>query len=327
MGYDYWPRFPALRGRVVPWLRQHGDTSEHTIEKIADRLIEYGYDGLAPKVADGPYLQAHVAGDGLTPYKTYQDVADVRDYLRSRGLVMIPVVVPRGPDVASWLDQAHVHAELARICGCLITDIEVGVQFIESDTPGIKGYTSSLRSLAGDAYLINQPDPRPWAVTTSLVKETAGNFDAIAAQDYIGWVAGGVNWTDIATEITRVHIFSGWFRDTYTTLYGVDRTDLALQFAAGVRDLVLGYNVFAFGPMNGTELRSFGQLLVDVAPEPFPGETPAPPPGPDVDWQAVAAAWEERYTRDLAEVRGWFVDDANGAQMRLDRVDTLVRGS
>lgn len=322
------PRFAANKGRSTLWLRQSGDTAERTPEAIRQTVIDYGYGGIAPKVADGMRYQALNDPTGATPYNGLDAIEAARDFYAAAGLVFVPVVVPRywqpgqtnEPTYAPPTPEAQgeFHGAIARLCGCLVTDTE-------PYTPGFWGYAqelipryaAALRRNAGDAYLINQPDPRYYGRTDGKVQETAQYYDAIMAQHYVGWA--GANWLSVATELLVLDQIAALGRDLYVTLYGVERVDLARQFgeqAANTR-AVLGYNVFAMGPMNADQLRTLSGIDLSVAPEPIPFTQPQPEPEPQPQPEPPAPAPAPAVAGlPLDEARQWLDDDVISAETR-----------
>lgn len=326
------PRFDAQRGRVTIWCRQYGDTGERSTPALIETLGTYGYSGFAPKVADGLNWQARNDPTGATPFDSLAAVAEVRDDFAAAGIAFLPVVVPRhwpGDDTPDPGAQGEFHGQIARLCGCLVTDCEPYAGFWLGNPDGLIEYAKALRAAAGDAYLINQPDPRPFGMADARVAETAGQYDAIMAQHYVGWASAG--WTDVAGEVNRVRGIRLMGRETYVTAYGVERTDLAIEFCRrAVADGVAGINVFCLGPMTIANLQTFGGFIRGIKPNPIPGTEPIPdpgplPPGPVVPVIGIPAA-EVRAL--ITEVRQWGIDDvghlAEAARIRGGRLDDLL---
>lgn len=263
----------ALVGRMGIWLRQYSDTAERTLTRIIDTLHAYGgYDLLVLKVADGLNWQS--ANDPTMPLRSTNDLLAIQSFCESRGVSFCPVVVPRG-----LRGEAQFHGEIARAAGVLMTDIEPYQHFWDqAPYDQIPWYTRELRQEASGAYLVNQPDPRIAGRRDAKVDETAGHFDAICAQHYVGW--SSVGWTDVANEVRSFDSLAALGREMYVTLYGVERIDLAGAFWRHVVDRSLGGHVFAMGVMNAEELRFFGGLPRSPKPQPKPDPKPDPLPDP-----------------------------------------------
>ena len=320
-------RTEPLKGRRGYWLRQFSDTAEGTLDRILDTLTQIGGgDCLCLKVADGTTWQGVI--DPSTPVRMVEDIVALKGLCEARGVSFLPVVVPRGRNVAA---EAAMHGEIARAAGCLMTDIEPYDQFFDGgdgrfdpvDYTNILAYAGALRVAAGDAYLINQPDPRGWAARDGRVEETAQFYDGIAAQHYVGWAS--VGWVGVQEEVSRFEQMARHGRDMYVTLYGVERTDLAAAFWEQVRGRCLGDNVFALGPMNATQLRHFAALpkaggsVPQPQPDPKPGPQPDPNPGPgpqpDIVRQSLGTLWQS-----VAELQ----KTDEGLKWAIDQVDAKV---
>lgn len=259
-------------GRFGIWLRQYGDTSERSTPNIIARLKEYGFDMICLKVADGLNWQGVNDDTNATPIWSLDDIAKLKAWYEGAGIKFVPVVVPRGRNVEA---EAEMHAQIAEKCGVLMTDIEPYKQFWDgSHYSNIPIYAKILREMAPTAYLINQPDPREWAVTDGRVAECGPYFDGISAQHYVGWA--GVEWINVHAEIDRLAELSKYYKDVHLTLYGVDRIDLAGEFykRAIAEFSIKSVHVFTMGPMGGRELSYFRDL---PRPNPAPVEPPAPP--------------------------------------------------
>jgi len=302
-------RTNPMAGRVGLWLRQFGDTAERTIDRILDTMRDYGgYNLLCLKVADGLTWQGQI--DAHTPVRSVDGVMAISATCAARGVALCPVVVPRGRDIAG---EAAMHGMIARNLGCLMTDIEPYAGFWDQAPHArIPDYTRALRQAAGDAYLVNQPDPREGPVRDARVVESAGSFDAICAQHYVGWAA--VGWTNVDLEVQRFDQLAGLAKDMYVTLYGVERTDLAAAFWERVKDRAGGFHCFALGPMDADQLQHFGGLPMPVDPE------PEPEPEPPIDYRATAVA----ALRDIIQQAA---DDEQAAQISaaLRRQDATAR--
>lgn len=255
--------YRPLSGRVGYWLRQFSDTGERELPLIIDNIKRLGGGNcLCMKVADGSTWQGRNDEAGLTPIFSLEDVLRMRDYCHARGVTFLPVVVPRGADPVG---EAAFHGRIADAVGALMTDIEPYPGFWDRGAwERIPDYTRALRKAAPNAYLINQPDPRGWARDAVRVVETAGDFDAIAAQHYVGWA--GVGWFDVGLEVRRFEQLAALGREMYVTLWGTERTDLALAFWNRVREHTLGVNIFAFGPMDGRQLATFAAMPAPAVP-------------------------------------------------------------
>ncbi len=293
MTADY-PRFAAQRGRLSWWVRQGSDTAEGRAalsggegaagywSRLLHTITAYGYgQALAHKVMDGVRWQAEVAGDG-TPLTGPADLTAARDSCAAHGKAFIPVVVPRywAGDAPAPEQQAEQHAAIARHCGVLMIDAEPYPGFVEIEHGRFfPAYWARLRAQT-EAFLINQPDPRPWGLAGARVRETRGCYDAICAQHYVGWVAGGVNWVDVAVEAARFRALTAELAvEAYATLYAADRADLAAAFARAIAGEVQGLCGFALGPATAGQLATIGaaaRAAVTTLPEPLPLAPPAP---------------------------------------------------
>lgn len=262
-------RFNPMDGRMGLWLRQMSDTGEGNLDAILDTMRDYGgFNLLCPKVADGMTWQGQI--NPATPIRSVDDILVMKATCEARGVALCPVVVPRGRDIAG---EAALHGMIARNLGCLMTDIEPYPGFWDqSPTARIPEYTRALRQAAGDAYLINQPDPREQAVKDTRVIETAADFDAMCAQHYVGWES--VGWTNVDIEVERFHRLNTEGLDMYVTLYGTERIDLAGAFWERVHDDAGGFHCFALGSMNADQLRAFGGLSRPMPVEPQPEPEP-----------------------------------------------------
>ncbi len=260
-----------LAYRFGLWNRQFGDTAERTLTGILTTMRDYGhYDLLVQKVADGTTWQGWI--DPATPLRSSQDVIVMQQSCEAWGTTMVPCVVPRGRDIRA---EALMHAEIAERASALVVDLEPYEEFWDgSDFSRIPEYWVMLRDAAPTAYLVNQPDPRPWAIDAARTVETAPFYNAIAAQHYVGWSAA--QWTSVQREVQAFRDFFPLGKDMYATLYGVDRIDLAAEFWRAVQPAAMGAHAFRMGAMNADQLRFFGGLPRSVAPPP----PPPPPPGP-----------------------------------------------
>jgi hypothetical protein len=285
-----------LRGRVGYWLRQVSDTHEKNIDLIVKNMRDNGGgDCLCLKVADGTRFQGRLDPSGLTPIYSINDIVALSVKLKQYDVTLLPVAIPRGEHVAG---EAYFHGEIAKSVGSLMTHIVPYEGFFtggELRTVGtnyehISEYSYWLRQSTGpDVYLINQPDPNEMGLRDAQVGETSEYYDGIAAQHYVGWVKGPVRWTDVDLEVQRFNMLTALGKDMYVTLYGMGRSDLAVQFLERVRPYVLGWNILALGRMDIMNLRMFrdlGRPIFDIfKPRPEPPSPPSPVPPPGVDYK------------------------------------------
>lgn len=263
-----------LKGRTAWWLRQlKPDCGENTIAQVLQTMKDYGGgDCLCLKVMDG--LDYQGTFDVTLPINSLSDILAVRDLCHSMGVAFCPVVLPRG-----LIGEAEKHGAIAAAVGCLMIDLERGSGYWDHhDVSGIPIYAQALRVAAGDAYLINQPDPRD----SYVCEAPKAFFDAVCAQHYVGW--SDVGWTDVNLEVNRFYSLSPLYRDAYVTLYGKDRIDLAVTFWESVMQRAEGFCVFSFGPMDGAELNYFRDNAPRpvATPDPIDGN-PSPSPVPVAD--------------------------------------------
>lgn len=239
----------AFHGRRGYWLRQLSDCAESDFSELLHTLIAYG--GRSPslwaKVMDGVTAQGTI--DPKTPLHSLGDVAGLQAQCSLMGVGFAPVVVPRGIG-----GEVALHASVALGIGCLVVDIEAGQGFWDqSSTDGIPGYWLQLRSLAPNAYLVSQPDPRN--LESVYTSESLSYFDAFAPQHYVGWT--DVGWTDVVAEVARFDWIRALGKDVYPTLWGTGDAAIAATFWRAVRDYSAGncaFNLGAIGP------RQFGWL-------------------------------------------------------------------
>ncbi len=283
-----------LAGHRGVWLRQLADTGERSFPGVLATMQQFGFDLLAAKVMDGGTWQGTI--DPLTPIHGLPDIAGLQTLCQQHGVTFLPVVVPRG---VHPYDEANAHAAVAETCGSVMVDLEPFAGLWDgSSFDQIPGYCAQLRTAAPDAYLIIEPDARPYAWNAVNLPALVPSFDGCAAQQYVGWTSGGVNWTDVATEVQRYQALAALGWEMGVTLWGLDTTALAVQFWQALlagQPQPAGFVTFSFGAMNRAELTTFGAL---------PVPRPVPPQPTDAD---VLVAGRALFAQppDLATVKAF----------------------
>lgn len=316
----------VMDGRTGYWLRQFGDTSERTLARILETVTGLGGGNmLVQKVADGTTWQGQI--DAATPIRSYDDIHAFKRACETAGVLFCPVVVPRGRDpygeAAMHANIANIagllmtdiepypgffdgaprlsrgerqQADMMGVLSWNALAMGSAVNRPVGASPLVKAgvldlipvYTGELRRLAPGAYLVNQPDPREWAMKDAKVAETAGDFDGIAAQHYVGW--DSVGWTNVQAEVRRYQQLAGLGREMHVTLYGVEGVQRAAEFWRIVREMgCRSVHTFALGPMNASQLQWFGGLPKPVIAQPEPEPIPDPEPVEDPDAAIIAA--------------------------------------
>jgi hypothetical protein len=285
-------RHRAQYGRIGYWLRQlTPDTGERTLPGVIATILTDGValdagGCLALKCADGVDFQG--AADSSLPINSVADVVAARDLCWQSGVDFLPVVVPRGADPAA---EAQLHGSIFSAVGCGMVDLEPYEGFYYPDQSTIPQYVAALRAASGNAYLIVQPDPRPFGLQDIQFTSIYGAFDGICAQHYVGWT--GVGWTDVQAEVQRFTALAALGKDMYVTIYAADpsfpaQNTLPVDFWQAVRGVALGVNVFAFGPMNLAQLQAIQAMpRPAVQPDPLGNQ---PQPAPDDAAQRIALA-------------------------------------
>lgn len=208
------------------------------------------------KCADGATWQGQI--DPKTPLLSIADVLNLQSLCYAAGVAFAPVVVPRGEEY-----EDEVHAAIAKACGCLVVDIESGSGFYDqAPTSEIPGYWQSIRTLAPDAWLVSQPDPRN--LDSVYDSESRQHFDAYSAQHYVGWT--DVGWNDVVKEVQRYDTIAANGKDCYPILYGTGDAATVSTFWRAIRDYAQGVAFFSLGTIGPSQFETCRGLKLPGEP-------------------------------------------------------------
>jgi hypothetical protein len=300
--------FRPMKGRIAYWLRQPSDTGEKTIDKILVTMKTYGNGScLAAKVADGLTWQGDI--DGTFPCHSISDVLAIKKLCEDNGCSFIPVFVPRGKDPVG---EGKFHGAIASAVGAGKVDLEPYTGFYDSNPTTTPQYAAQLQNSAQGVELVVEPDPRTYGLSGIQFDAVVQYFTGISGQHYVGWTS--VGWNSVANEVAVFNRLAAYGKDMYVTLYGEEDQNLPVQFWDQVKHKALGACMFAFGPMNGSQLKNFAKLDLSTLPVPDPiGPQPNPTPTDEIAFRLA-----------IAQLSGANIADITDLQQPLSDTLTLV---
>lgn len=186
--------------------------------------------------------------------RSVAQVAQQVDYCHSRGLEYYVWTNPLATDPIEV--QGDISGHLANISDGLFLDAEPYDQFWGRNRPvGLaRAFCERIRSVAPDAFIILQPDPRPTQFPGIRPEEWLDYVNAVSGQHY--WPAFGTTAEqelELAIEFAKTCVLPN-----YPTLhYGIHTGDLDTPL---IKDFP-GFVLFVMGYANAEVLESVGGLL------------------------------------------------------------------
>jgi hypothetical protein len=174
------------------YVHQWDQLGERTLEAFAATCVAGGVTEVRPKAAQWLTWSGRFDAGGAADITGLQELRRVREVLGSRGLEVVPWVVPMGLDVVA---EAELHAAIGRECGVLDLDVEPYAEFwpaiAQGDYSAVQPYFARLRQLVGDGVRIDLDFPArdsawEWGRMVEVVRRAAPYVDRLLLQSYFG---------------------------------------------------------------------------------------------------------------------------------------------
>jgi hypothetical protein len=174
------------------YVHQWDQLGERSLEEFAATCVAGGVTEVRPKAAQWLTWTGRFDDGGAADITQMGELRRVRDVLASKGIRVVPWVVPMGLDVAA---EAELHAAIGRECGALDLDVEPYAEFwpgiAQGNYAAVQPYFARLRQLVGDGVRLELDFPArdsswEWGRMREAVRLAGPYVDRLLLQSYFG---------------------------------------------------------------------------------------------------------------------------------------------